>query len=49
MAKSDFLDRLKRYEKDNIPQDILVSVNKMMSNRNIWNIARIKNSSLAAG
>ena len=49
MAKSDFLDRLKRYEKDNIPQDILVSVNKLMSNKKVWSIAAIKNSSMAAG
>ena len=43
MAKSDF------YEKDNIPQDILVSVNKLMSNKKVWSIAAIKNSSMAAG
>ena len=45
MAKSDFLDKLKRYEKDNIPKDILDAVNRLMSNKQVWNIARIKTSS----
>ena len=50
MTDIKFLEKLKKYEKDSIPQDILNAVNKLgVNNSEIFNTARITNSNRAAG
>lgn len=50
MTDIKFLEKLKKYEKDSIPQDILNAVNKLgVNNTEIFNTARITNSNRAAG
>ena len=50
MTDIKFLDKLKKYEKDNIPQDILNAVNKLgVNNTEVFNTTRITSSNRAAG
>ena len=50
MTDIKFLDKLKKYEKDNIPQPILDAVNKLgVNNPEVFNTARIAASDRAAG
>ena len=50
MTDIKFLEKLKKYEKDSIPQDILNAVNKLgVNSPEIFNTARITNSNRAAG
>lgn len=50
MADIKFLDRLKKYDRDNIPQEILNSVSKLgVNNTEVFNTTRITLSNRAAG
>lgn len=49
MTDMKFLENLKTYDKDNIPQDILKSVGKMVLDKQNFNQERITQSSRAAG
>lgn len=50
MTDIKFLEKLKKYDKDNIPQDILNAVTKLgVNNTEIFNLNRITSSSRAAG
>lgn len=50
MSDIKFLEKLKKYEKDNIPQDILNAVSKLgVNNTEIFNTTRIALSNRAAG
>ena len=50
MADIKFLDKLKKYDKDNIPEPILKSVNKLgVNNAEVFNTNRITLANRAAG
>ena len=41
MTDIKFLDKLKKYDKDNIPQDVLNQVKKLVTDKQTFNIVRI--------
>ena len=49
MTDIKFLDRLKKYDKDNIASDVLRSVGNMVTNKQTFNIERITQANRAAG
>ena len=49
MSKIDFLNRIQKYDKDNISEKVLAKVRKIVNDRKIFKVEDIMKSSKAAG